>query len=137
MKTLGICKVFVAVMEGVKRADAMVDGQVGWRSAICRLTCMKLFPRLRAPHRSLPRSSVMDGDMAVTFLGTSSGGGPTRARNCSSLVCDMLNDGSLWSTYCVHIQTANPSLPFSGRLRGRDYQTVPLSALRRSECQGE
>lgn len=35
--------------------------------------------------------------MSVTFLGTSSGGGPSESRNCSSLVCDVLGDGSLWS----------------------------------------
>lgn len=35
--------------------------------------------------------------MFVTFLGTSSGGGPSESRNCSSLVCDVLGDNSLWS----------------------------------------
>ncbi|KAF8163012.1 beta-lactamase-like protein [Crassisporium funariophilum] len=35
--------------------------------------------------------------ITVTFLGTSSGGGPTESRNCSSLVCDMLADQSLWN----------------------------------------
>ena len=39
----------------------------------------------------------MAQDIVVTFLGTSSGGGPTKTRNCSSLVVDMLGDGSLWS----------------------------------------
>ncbi|KAM6500755.1 Beta-lactamase-like protein [Amanita muscaria] len=43
----------------------------------------------------------MAGDMELTFLGTSSGGGPTRARNCSSLVCDLLRDGSLWMVDCA------------------------------------
>ena len=42
----------------------------------------------------------MAQDIMVTFLGTSSGGGPTKTRNCSSLVVDMLGDGSLWSAYC-------------------------------------
>jgi hypothetical protein len=41
----------------------------------------------------------MAHDITVTFLGTSSGGGPTRMRNCSSLVVDMLGDGTLWSAY--------------------------------------
>ena len=35
--------------------------------------------------------------MTATFLGTSSGGGPTESRNCSSLVLDIVGDGSLWS----------------------------------------
>ncbi|KAJ6623388.1 beta-lactamase-like protein [Mycena sp. CBHHK59/15] len=39
--------------------------------------------------------------MAVTFLGTSSGGGPNESRNCSSLVVDCLRDGSLWMVDCA------------------------------------
>lgn len=38
----------------------------------------------------------MSQRMAATFLGTSSGGGPTESRNCSSLVLDVVGDGSLW-----------------------------------------
>jgi ribonuclease Z len=34
--------------------------------------------------------------MTATFLGTSSGGGPTESRNCSSLILDVVGDGSLW-----------------------------------------
>ncbi|KAH9049782.1 beta-lactamase-like protein [Lactarius deliciosus] len=34
--------------------------------------------------------------MSAIFLGTSSGGGPTESRNCSSLVLDVVGDGSLW-----------------------------------------
>ena len=41
----------------------------------------------------------MAQDISVTFLGTSSGGGPTKSRNCSSLVVDMLGDGTLWSAF--------------------------------------
>ncbi|KAK7466922.1 hypothetical protein VKT23_003986 [Stygiomarasmius scandens] len=39
--------------------------------------------------------------MSVTFLGTSSGGGPSLSRNCSSLVADILGDGSLWMVDCA------------------------------------
>jgi hypothetical protein len=39
----------------------------------------------------------MSQRMTATFLGTSSGGGPTESRNCSSLVLDVVGDGSLWS----------------------------------------
>ncbi|KAJ7135017.1 beta-lactamase-like protein [Mycena crocata] len=39
--------------------------------------------------------------MKVTFLGTSSGGGPNESRNCSSLVVDCLLDGSLWMVDCA------------------------------------
>ncbi|KAJ7285596.1 beta-lactamase-like protein [Mycena rebaudengoi] len=39
--------------------------------------------------------------MTVTFLGTSSGGGPTESRNCSSLVVDCLGNGALWMVDCA------------------------------------
>src|SRR6267154_1983516 len=42
--------------------------------------------------------------MTATFLGTSSGGGPTESRNCSSLVLDVVGDGSLWSITFHFIQ---------------------------------
>jgi len=44
-------------------------------------------------------NAKMTQNITVTFLGTGSGGGPTKTRNCSSLVVDMLGDGSLWSAY--------------------------------------
>ncbi|RDB24166.1 Ribonuclease Z [Hypsizygus marmoreus] len=43
----------------------------------------------------------MAGAFSVTFLGTSSGGGPSESRNCSSLVCDVVRDGSLWMVDCA------------------------------------
>ncbi|KAF9459569.1 beta-lactamase-like protein [Collybia nuda] len=43
----------------------------------------------------------MPGAMVITFLGTSSGGGPSESRNCSSLVCDILGNGSLWMVDCA------------------------------------
>lgn len=55
------------------------------------------------------RSAEMAQEIMVTFLGTSSGGGPTKTRNCSSLVVDTLGDGSLWSAYYLSIC---PSLCF-------------------------
>ncbi|KAL1742795.1 beta-lactamase-like protein, partial [Schizophyllum fasciatum] len=39
--------------------------------------------------------------MAITFLGTSSGGGPTEHRNCSSLLVDALGSGELWMVDCA------------------------------------
>lgn len=60
----------------------------------------------RRPLHSLPVSptkifvSEMARTMSVSFLGTSSGGGPTATRNCSSLVADVLRDGSLWMVDC-------------------------------------
>ncbi|KAF9050723.1 Metallo-hydrolase/oxidoreductase [Hymenopellis radicata] len=39
--------------------------------------------------------------LSVTFLGTSSGGGPTTARNCSSLLADIQGNGKLWMVDCA------------------------------------
>ncbi|KAJ3770998.1 beta-lactamase-like protein [Lentinula raphanica] len=44
---------------------------------------------------------MLTSTMTVTFLGTSSGGGPSTSRNCSSLVADVLGDNSLWMVDCA------------------------------------
>lgn len=68
-------------------------------------------------------------NISVTFLGTASGGGPSESRNCSSLICEISNDGTLWS---AHIDlTYNASFNYicssdSGRLRGRYNSPVPI-----------
>lgn len=54
-----------------------------------------------------PRPQPMVHDITVTFLGTTSGGGPSETRNCSSLVVQPLGDARLWSMcfkyeYTVH-----------------------------------
>ncbi|KAI0703480.1 beta-lactamase-like protein [Cytidiella melzeri] len=46
----------------------------------------------------MPRKN---NNFVVTFLGTTSGGGPTETRNCSSLVLDAAGDGSLWMVDCA------------------------------------
>ncbi|OSD02216.1 hypothetical protein PYCCODRAFT_1411075 [Trametes coccinea BRFM310] len=43
----------------------------------------------------------MSRNITVTFLGTTSGGGPTETRNCSSLVVEPLGDGQLWMVDCA------------------------------------
>ncbi|OBZ72797.1 Zinc phosphodiesterase ELAC protein 1 [Grifola frondosa] len=43
----------------------------------------------------------MSHNITVTFLGTTSGGGPSETRNCSSLVIDPVPDGSLWMIDCA------------------------------------
>ncbi|KAI0706969.1 beta-lactamase-like protein [Earliella scabrosa] len=43
----------------------------------------------------------MSHEITVTFIGTTSGGGPTETRNCSSLVVDALGNGSLWMVDCA------------------------------------
>lgn len=69
---------------------------------------------------SARRNLWMAQDIVVTFLGTSSGGGPTRTRNCSSLIVDTLGNGTLWSAcYPSHqqilhrIPTTHPSLVYA------------------------
>lgn len=67
---------------------------------------------------SYPRNS-----MVVTFLGTTSGGGPTDTRNCSSLVVDAVGNGQLWSTsgatdFFVSLSAPSLTRPSSGRLCG-------------------
>lgn len=68
--------------------------------------------------------------MTVTFLGTSSGGGPTETRSCSSLVVDVEGRGdktnNLWSTrpFPGIQRPLHVSLPCSGRLRRGYPKTV-------------
>lgn len=95
------------------KSNPMGSNRVGSRVRIGTLFSICMLPRLRLPfYRSRrlfttslhteplsirPRISDMSHLMSVTFLGTSSGGGPSESRNCSSLVADVLGDGSLWS----------------------------------------
>jgi hypothetical protein len=75
----------------------------------CRATTAPLsscFARLRHSAFACTRNSwrergsaSMSQWMSAAFLGTSSGGGPSESRNCSSLVLDIVGDGSLWSTH--------------------------------------
>ncbi|KAL4064314.1 hypothetical protein J3A83DRAFT_580545 [Scleroderma citrinum] len=41
----------------------------------------------------------MARNMHIVFLGTSSGGGPSVSRNCSSI--DVIGNGSLWMVDCA------------------------------------
>ncbi|KAL1755372.1 beta-lactamase-like protein [Schizophyllum commune] len=47
------------------------------------------------------RRTMGYNNMAITFLGTSSGGGPTEHRNCSSLLVDCCGNGDLWMVDCA------------------------------------
>ncbi|KAF8892702.1 beta-lactamase-like protein [Infundibulicybe gibba] len=71
-----------------------------------------------------PRFYLSDADMArsmsVTFLGTSSGGGPSESRNCSSLICDVLGNGALWMVDCAE----GTLRQFSLQPRGRPFLKV-------------
>ncbi|KAF9451213.1 hypothetical protein P691DRAFT_699774 [Macrolepiota fuliginosa MF-IS2] len=63
-------------------------------------------------------SAAMVYPMGVTFLGTSSGGGPTENRNCSSLLCDFFEGSDLWMVDCAEgtsrqfaLQPQRPGMP--------------------------
>ena len=47
--------------------------------------------------------------MSVTFLGTSSGGGPVDTRSCSSQALDIVGNGNLWCTHSSHLIGYLPS----------------------------
>jgi len=75
---------------------------VTWTYILVHMSCARL---VRSVYSSVPH--VIDRGvqkplaMNVTFLGTSSGGGPTLNRNCSSLVCDFFEGNNLWSWFFV------------------------------------
>lgn len=68
--------------------------------------------------RFVGSNSNMAQDITVTFLGTSSGGGPTKTRNCSSLVVDMLGDGTLWSACHPSNRFSTSCISYLHRLSG-------------------
>ena len=90
--------------------------------------------------------------MSVTFLGTSSGGnpvlynllgpdwwgigGPTDARNCSSLVLQALPDGSLWSESLFEVDTIRHSTYDNQCLIVQKVQFVNLPCKRRQDISG-
>ncbi|KAF9066856.1 beta-lactamase-like protein [Rhodocollybia butyracea] len=66
-----------------------------------RLSHSPLFVRHSSSSRFHIPAQMLTTTMTVTFLGTSSGGGPSQSRNCSSLVADLLGDGKLWMVDCA------------------------------------
>ena len=74
---------------------------VSWRVRPCSRppTLSALAPTVLFRHKST--RSKMSNNITLTFLGTTSGGGPTETRNCSSLVVDALGTSSLWSASTV------------------------------------
>ncbi|KAI0716034.1 beta-lactamase-like protein [Cerioporus squamosus] len=82
----------------------------------------------------------MSNNMAVTFLGTTSGGGPTETRNCSSLVVDALGNGSLWMVDCaegtVRQFEAQPYRPAHPRLRTSQVSKIFITHMHADHCMG-
>ena len=77
----------------------------------------------------------MSSNISLTFLGTTSGGGPTETRNCSSLVLDALGNGSLWSACALPSPPAPPSHSSSWATRQSDADLHPQwSTVQRELC---
>ena len=91
-------------------------------------------------HRSLRQPSdlqtaSMSQNITVTFIGTTSGGGPSQSRNCSSLVVDTLGDGSLWSTSLFLAPSPLPASRRSARLIAPATDPLPQwSTVQREPC---
>jgi len=69
--------------------------------ALFRPSRVSIRPYPHLARSAAPQSYQMFHDMSVMFLGTGSGGGPSNSRNCSSLVMDVVGDGSLWMVDCA------------------------------------
>ena len=83
----------VAYAPGIADARHPAFPRYHYLSLSCH--CM---PSFRAGISRLRYTSSMSQWMSATFFGTSSGGGPSESRNCSSTVIDIVGEGSLWST---------------------------------------
>ncbi|KAF8264557.1 beta-lactamase-like protein [Lactarius quietus] len=64
--------------------------------------------------------------MSAFFLGTSSGGGPSESRNCSSLILDIVGDGSLWMVDGAEGTLRQFSLQTEG---GRAFQVAKVNKI--------
>ncbi|KAI0357296.1 hypothetical protein OH77DRAFT_1399381, partial [Trametes cingulata] len=72
----------------------------------------------------------MSRNITVTFLGTTSGGGPTETRNCSSLVVEPLGDGSLWMVDCAEGTVRQFTLqPFNRNTENRRLRVSQVSKI--------
>ncbi|KAI5119212.1 hypothetical protein M0805_007723 [Coniferiporia weirii] len=83
----------------------------------------------------------MSHDMSVTFLGTSSGGGPSETRSCSSLVLDIVGNGDLWLVDCAEGTTRQfalqPERPYSPkRLKLAKITKIFITHLHFDHCMG-
>ncbi|RPD64308.1 hypothetical protein L227DRAFT_650479 [Lentinus tigrinus ALCF2SS1-6] len=92
------------------------------------------------PSRHKSTRSRMSNNITLTFLGTTSGGGPTETRNCSSLVLDPLGTGSLWMFDCaegtVRQFEAQPYRPAHPRLRASQVSKVFITHMHADHTMG-
>ncbi|EJD04634.1 uncharacterized protein FOMMEDRAFT_107442 [Fomitiporia mediterranea MF3/22] len=80
----------------------------------------------------------MSHTMSVTFLGTSSGGGPSDTRSCSSLALDILGNGDLWLVDCAEGTTRQFAMqPFGPRrLKTSRITKIFITHLHFDHCMG-
>ncbi|KAI0357300.1 hypothetical protein OH77DRAFT_1422895, partial [Trametes cingulata] len=80
----------------------------------------------------------MSRNITVTFLGTTSGGGPTETRNCSNLVVEPLGDGSLWMVDCAEGTVRQFALqPFNRNTENRRLRVSQVSKIFVTHMHGE
>ncbi|TDL22426.1 hypothetical protein BD410DRAFT_723115 [Rickenella mellea] len=76
-------------------------------------------------------------NMSLTFLGTSSGGGPSESRSCSSLVLDIHAHGKLWMVDCAEGTLRQFAfLPKDNRLKVVDVTKVFITHMHFDHCMG-
>lgn len=70
-----------------------------WSNLLIHPICTRkhISQKIELPAYQKPPRMARPPTISVMFLGTSSGGGPSETRNCSSLVVDGLGNGDLWS----------------------------------------
>ncbi|KAI0086020.1 beta-lactamase-like protein [Irpex rosettiformis] len=81
----------------------------------------------------------MSTNIVVTFLGTTSGGGPIETRNCSSLVVDAIGDGSLWMVDCAEgtvRQFAQQPLSSTQRLKVNSVNRIFITHMHADHSMG-
>ncbi|KAL5534910.1 hypothetical protein ACEPAF_3000 [Sanghuangporus sanghuang] len=82
----------------------------------------------------------MSHTMAVTFLGTSSGGGPSDSRSCSSLALDIVGNGDLWLVDCAEGTTRQfmlqPERYGPRRLKSSRITKIFITHLHFDHCMG-
>ncbi|KAI0742085.1 beta-lactamase-like protein [Daedaleopsis nitida] len=98
------------------------------------------FPILLQARHTSTRALRMSNNITVTFMGTTSGGGPTETRNCSSLVVDALGNGSLWMVDCaegtVRQFEAQPYRPGLPRLRMSQVSKIFITHMHADHTMG-
>ncbi len=102
----------------------------------CLLRSQQSLPALPSPFPvpaayRFKSTANMTANITLTFLGTTSGGGPTETRNCSSLVLEPQANRDLWSTSSYSTRSHPRSFTASGRLCRGHRPPIRVAALPR------